>query len=643
MVLNNRRVARFSTAGLFLVETVDCLSFLRLSEDAVDGVFRYRQKERDVMALIVQKFGGTSVADTKKILAAARKAIRERRAGNQVVMVVSAMGKQTDHLIELAKELSDHPNNREMDMLLSTGEQVTIALMAIALESLGYKAVSFTGAQIGIRTDATYSRARIRSISTDRMRRALDEGKIVIAAGFQGIDDDFNITTLGRGGSDTTAVALAAALQADRCDIYTDVDGVYTTDPRIVPEARRVERISYDEMLELASMGAGVMHSRSIEFAKKFGVLVHVRSSFSDNTGTVIGPYPERADAPVCGAALAKDETRVSVIGVPDKPGVAMKLFSKLADAKIPTDMIAQNSSSDGKTDVSFTVQSDDAFKAREVVSEVVSEIGAETFDIDENVAKVSVVGLGMTKQTGVAQKMFHALSECGVNIQMIATSDVKISALVSRDDAVKALRAAHAAFGLDVEPTPEELSSCGEIVATPAYFDKGVSAHLISHLTGMEDVVVESVDLDERQARVTLYALPDSPGLAAKVFDRVAEGRVIVDMIVQSVGRDNLANMTFTIPRDELESVVGVADELCAAYGCNAEFDARAAKLTVRGSGLRSHTGLAYRMFRTLGQGNVNVSVISLSERCAAVIVDEAHGEFGRENLLKEFSEETF
>lgn len=595
------------------------------------------------MALIVQKFGGTSVADTKKILAAARKAIRERRAGNQVVMVVSAMGKQTDRLIELAKELSEHPNSREMDMLLSTGEQVTIALMAIALESLGYKAVSFTGAQIGIRTDATYSKARIRSISTDRMRKALDEGKIVIAAGFQGIDDDFNITTLGRGGSDTTAVALAAALQADRCDIYTDVDGVYTTDPRVVPEARRVEHISYDEMLELASMGAGVMHSRSIEFAKKFGVLVHVRSSFSDNAGTVIGPNPEREDAPVCGVALAKDETRISVVGVPDKPGVAMKLFSKLADAKIPTDMIAQNSSSDGKTDVSFTVQSDDAFKASQVIAQVVEEIGAEKFDIDENVAKVSVVGLGMTKQTGVAQKMFHALYECGVNIHMIATSDIKISALVSRDDAVKALRAAHATFKLDVEPTADELAAHASAPSTPASFDHGVSAHLISHLTGMEDVVVEAIDLDEGQARVTLYALPDSPGLAAQVFDRVAEGRVVVDMIVQSVGRDSLANITFTIPRDELAAVKQVADDLCKTYGCSAEYDDHAAKLTVRGAGLRSHTGLAYRMFRTLGEGNVNVSVISLSERCAAVIVDDAHGQSGRDSLLKEFSEETF
>ena len=596
------------------------------------------------MSLIVQKFGGTSVANTERILAAARRAILETRAGNKVVMVVSAMGKQTDHLISLAKELTERPNAREMDMLLSTGEQVTIALMAIALEKLGHEAVSFTGAQIGIKTDKTYNKARIRSISTDRMVKALDAGKIVIAAGFQGVDDDFNITTLGRGGSDTTAVALAAALKAERCDIYTDVDGVYTTDPRVVPDARKLNRISYDEMLELASMGAGVMHSRSIEFAKKFGVLVHVRSSFTENPGTVIGPEPESRLAAACGAALATNETRLTVFGVPDQPGVAMRLFSKLAEAKIPIDMIAQNSSRDGRTDVSFTVQSDDAAKAREVMEATVAEIGAERLGFDDAVAKVSLVGLGMTKQSGVAQRMFHALYERGVNIQMIATSDIKISALISRDDGVKALRAVHEAFKLNEEPaTGEEADSNGgaSANATSDSFLEGVSPRLLSHITSaeMEEVVVEAVDLDEDQARVTLYNLPDRPGLAADVFDKIAEGRIIVDMIVQSVGREQLANITFTIPRAELEAVKSVSDGICDAYGCCAEFDGRVAKLTVRGSGLRSHTGLASRMFMTLSESNVNVSVISLSERCAGVLVDEAHGKTSQKRLVEEFS----
>ncbi|MDR1268186.1 MAG: aspartate kinase, partial [Planctomycetaceae bacterium] len=311
------------------------------------------------MPLIVQKFGGTSVADTQKILGAARKAIRAAQAGNQVVVVVSAMGKTTDQLVSLAKEITDRPSHREMDMLMSSGEQVTIALMAIALESLGYKAVSMTGAQIGIKTDSSHTKARIRSISTDRMKTALDAGKIVIAAGFQGIDDDGNITTLGRGGSDTSAVALAAALGADECEIYTDVDGVYTTDPRLLAEARKVAQISYDEMLELASLGAGVMHSRSIEFAKKFGVTVHVRSSFTDTPGSLIVATPE-SNAPVAGAAIAKNEARLTLVGVPDKPGNAMRLFACIAEAKIATDMIVQNIGQEERTDISFTVPGND-------------------------------------------------------------------------------------------------------------------------------------------------------------------------------------------------------------------------------------------------------------------------------------------
>ncbi len=598
------------------------------------------------MALIVQKFGGTSVADTTKILSAARKAIREACAGNQVVMVVSAMGKQTDRLIELARELSERPNMREMDMLMSTGEQVTIALMAIALQSLGHKAVSFTGAQIGIRTDASYNKARIRSISTERMRRALDEGKIVIAAGFQGIDDDFNITTLGRGGSDTTAVALAAALKADRCDIYTDVDGVYTTDPRVVPQARKLERISYDEMLELASMGAGVMHSRSIEFGKKFGVLIHVRSSFSDNPGTVIGPKSEREDAPVCGVALDKDEMRLTFVGVPDKPGVAMKLFSKFADASIPTDMIAQNSSSGGLTDVSFTVQSGDAQRAREVALEVVKEVEAASCEFDDDVAKVSIVGLGMAKQSGVARKMFHALSKVGINMQTIATSDLKISALVARDKGVDALRALHEAFRLDAAPelrdgdaNSEEASRAEESFE----FEKGVSASWISRLTRMEGVVVESVLLDKNQARFTLRDLPDTPGVAALVFDRLAEGNVFVDIIVQSSSRDAKANMSFTVPREQFDATAKILNEICANSSAKFDSNQTVAKLTVRGSGLRSHTGLACRMFKTLGNKGVNANVISLSERSACVVVDESFGDVGQKELEKEFVEETF
>ena len=297
------------------------------------------------MGLIVQKFGGTSVADTEKILAAARKAIRAQHEGNQVVVVVSAMGKNTDALLELAHEVCDAPPAREMDMLLSTGEQVSVALMAMAIHSLGYQAVSLTGAQIGIRTDSIHTKARIRSISTRRIQQLIEEDKIVIAAGFQGIDEDYNITTLGRGGSDTTAVALSAVLKADACEIYTDVDGVYTTDPRILPEARQVTRVSYDEMLELASLGAGVMHSRSIEFGKKFSVPIHVRSSFSDVPGSVIAWNPESLDQVVSGATLTRHESRITVAGVPDQPGTSYQIFAAVAgnEEAIPVDMIVQN------------------------------------------------------------------------------------------------------------------------------------------------------------------------------------------------------------------------------------------------------------------------------------------------------------
>ncbi|HEX8202336.1 MAG TPA: aspartate kinase, partial [Isosphaeraceae bacterium] len=331
------------------------------------------------MPLLVQKFGGTSVADADKILAAARRAIRAHQRGERVLVVVSARGHTTDELIELAKEISERPPAREMDMLLSTGEQVSVALMAMAIEALGVPAISFTGAQIGLVTDSFHTRARIRNISTQRMGQALDEGKIVIVAGFQGVDEHYNITTLGRGGSDTTAVALAAVLGADACEIYTDVDGVYTTDPRIAPEARKIDRISYDEMLELASLGAGVMHSRSIEFAKKYDVPIHVRSSFSDAPGTwIVGEEDaHRLGSDVTGAALAKDEARITVRGVPDRPGVVHTLFRRIAEAHLVVDMIVQNVATAGTTEVSFTVAAADLAETLRVAEAAADAMGA--------------------------------------------------------------------------------------------------------------------------------------------------------------------------------------------------------------------------------------------------------------------------
>ncbi len=481
-------------------------------------------------------------------------------------MVVSAMGKNTDVLVDLAKEITDEPPAREMDMLLSTGEQVSVALMAMAIHSLGHQAISLTGAQIGIITDSIHTKARIRSISTDRIRKALDEGKIVIAAGFQGIDEANNITTLGRGGSDTTAVALAAVLSAQSCEIYTDVDGVYTTDPRIVPEARQVKQISYDEMLELATAGAGVMHNRSIEFAKKFNVPVHVRSSFSDNPGTMIVSEPETAAAAVCGAAMAKTEARITVLGVPDRPGAALSIFSKVAAQNIAIDMIVQNEAADGCADLSFTVLRDDLPFALRAVEEAVKELGAEGYSHDDNVSKISVVGLGMATQPGVAGTMFRALAQKGINIQMITTSEIKISVLVTREHAQEALRAVHEAFQLHVPPSD---GRSGEIVH--AAHRKLNTADLLARLQRMEKLAIDGIDLDESQARVTFVNQPDRPGLAAKTFDTLAAAGIVVNMIVQSNSRDGRANISVTVPQKDLQKTIATANGLAEELGCSA------------------------------------------------------------------------
>jgi aspartate kinase len=594
------------------------------------------------MSIIVQKFGGTSVADSKKILAAARKAIRVKNEGNQVVMVVSAMGKNTDLLIDLAKEISDNPPAREMDMLLSTGEQVSVALMAMAIHSLGHEAISLTGAQIGIMTDSTHTKARIRSISTERIRKALDEGKIVIAAGFQGIDEAFNITTLGRGGSDTTAVALAAVLGAASCEIYTDVDGVYTTDPRIVPEARRVSRISYDEMLELATAGAGVMHNRSIEFAKNFSVPVHVRSSFSDNPGTMIVHDPESPNTAVCGAAVIKDEARVTVLGVPDRPGTAVAIFSKIAAKNIPIDMIVQNIGSNGTADMSFTVDRDELPVTLKAIEDAMKELGGEGCNFGDNVAKVSVVGLGMANQKGVAGTMFRSLAEKGINIQMITTSEIKISVLVDRQYAQEALRTVHEAFQLH-KPPQNGSAPAGAIAAhgktDPAELVRQLER--VARLERMEKLILDDVTLDQTQSLVTFVDLPDMPGLAAQTFDELAEAGIVVDMIVQSIGRDNRANISVTVPRKDLDKTLKVAQNLAETLKCAQPTHlAEVAKLSVFGTGIRSHTGVATRMFQAMSAAAINVDMISTSEVRINVVVAGQNGAKALGAFKKEFSD---
>ncbi|MDD5556751.1 MAG: aspartate kinase [bacterium] len=401
------------------------------------------------MAVVVHKYGGTSVAGPERIRTVARRVARAREAGDRVVVVVSAMGDTTDELIALAGRVTANPPDRELDMLMATGEQITAALLAMALGDLGVPAVSFTGSQVGIITDSAHRKAKILEISTEKIAEELAAGNVVVVAGFQGVDHRRNITTLGRGGSDTTAVALAAVLGAP-CLIFTDVDGVYTADPWIVPGARKIGRIAYDEMLEMASLGAKVLQARAVEFAKKYGVRVEVRSSFSDAPGTVLtGEADDMEDMVLRGVTVDRDEAKLTILHVPDRPGIAAAIFGSMAEANINVDMIIQNVSAKGFTDVSFTVARDDFRRATAALEEVVGRIGAAGMTSDEDIAKVSVVGVGMKSHRGVASTMFSALAREGINIEMISTSEIKISCVVEAKDADRAARAVHEAFGL--------------------------------------------------------------------------------------------------------------------------------------------------------------------------------------------------
>ncbi len=618
------------------------------------------------MSVVVQKFGGSSVKDADRVMEAARKAIRAKRAGNHVIVVVSAQGSTTDDLIAKAAEITDEPNAREMDMLLATGEQISIALTAMAIHELGERAVSLTGPQLGIVTDSTHRKARIKSIDTRRMRDALEAGSIVVVAGFQGIDESDDITTLGRGGSDTTAVAVAAAMKMAgydvACEIYTDVDGVYTADPRVVPDARKIDEISYDEMLEMASMGAGVMHSRSIEFAKKFDVPLMVRNAFSDAVGTWIVPEADwMGEIPVCGAALAADESRVLLEGVPDKPGVSHRIFSALAGANVAVDMIAQSVGSKGKATIGFTVLTTDLEKAKKFLVPLITELGA-TLREGGKVSKVSVVGAGMRTVSGVAQTMFNALSAAGINMTMITTGDIKISALVEEDaipveeektdggvkgkksheDAKKAVkgrkavRVLHDAFALH-----KARKGAGVPADQPGAGFKHRTAPLVvphpkdreaavSRLDGMEDVLVSGVHLTQEQSRITAFEVPDVPGNCARVFNAVATGGILVDMIVQNTTGPGRAELSFTVPAADLtralkrtQDVVREIDSTCTVVG-----DADVAVLYVLGVGMRTHTGVARTMFGALAGRGINIAMINTSEVCIGVVVEKARGD---------------
>ncbi|MCP4681561.1 MAG: aspartate kinase [Desulfobacterales bacterium] len=410
------------------------------------------------MALIVQKYGGTSVGDIEKIKAVAGRVVESHLEGNQMLVVLSAIAGQTDNLIKLARELSEAPDPRELDVLISTGEQVSVALLAMAIKSLGYDARSLLGFQVAIHTNHLYGKARIHDIETKRIKKELEQNRIVAVAGFQGLDDRGNVTTLGRGGSDTTAVALAASLDADICEIYTDVDGVFTTDPNICPRARKLDIISYDEMLEMASLGAKVLQIRSVEFAKKYNVPIHVRSAFNKERGTmVIAETEDMERVLVSGVAFNKDEARITIKKAPDQPGIASRVFEPIFESGTVVDMIIQNTSEDGFTDMTFTVPKSDFYGVMKLVSLAAEKIGAEKVLGDDDIAKVSIIGVGMRSHAGVAKKMFETLARENINISLISTSEIKISCVIEEKYTELAVRSLHTAFGLDDEKKGDE------------------------------------------------------------------------------------------------------------------------------------------------------------------------------------------
>jgi aspartate kinase len=577
------------------------------------------------MALIVQKYGGTSVGSAERIQAVAQRVVETVKAGNDLVVVVSAMGKSTDALVKLAHELSSQPSRREMDMLLATGEQVTIALLSIAIQELGQPAISLTGAQVGIVTEAEHSRARILEIAPDRIERHLKEGKVVVVAGFQGVSStgDRDITTLGRGGSDTSAVALAAALKASACEIYTDVPGILTTDPRIVPEAQLLTEITADEMLELASLGAKVLHPRAVEIARNYGVPLVVRSSWTQDPGTwVVSPVPQPRSLtgleiarPVDAVEFALNQAKIAILQVPDRAGIAGQLFGTLSTENIDVDLIVQSIHEGNTNDIAFTLNKQAIGRAQAVAEAISPVLHDNSHPSDTQVlvssetAKVSIVGAGMIGRPGVAAQMFKTLADAGVNIQMISTSEIKVSCVIANTDCDRAIAALCQQFEISSSATDE---SNPQLIAAPA---------------------VRGVALDLDRARLAVRQVPDRPGMAAELFGILAASNINVDAIVQSqrtriVAGVAMRDIACTIAQSDATDAKRVLAAASAQLGCGeVVVDESIAKVSIVGAGMIGQPGVAAQMFNSLAAAGINIQMIATSDIKISCVVAQDQG----------------
>lgn len=582
------------------------------------------------MGLIVQKYGGTSVGSVERIQAVARRVKQTVDQGHSLAVVVSAMGKTTDGLVKLAHDISPSPNRREMDMLLSTGEQVSIALLSMALHELGQPAVSLTGAQVGIVTEAAHTRARILSIDPDRIKRHLNQGEVVVVAGFQGISSttELEITTLGRGGSDTSAVALGAALGADICEIYTDVPGILTADPRLVPDAQLMAEITADEMLELASLGAKVLHPRAVEIARNYGVKLVVRSSWTDDPGTVVvSPVPQprpleglEIAQPVDAVEFDTDQAKVSLLRVPDRPGVAARLFGEIASQHLDVDLIIQSIHEGNTNDIAFTVSGDSLVRAEAVAAAIAPALrnqsdpalGEAEVLVERRMAKVSIAGAGMIGRPGVAAQMFETLATAGVNIDMISTSEVKVSCAVAVEDCDRAIAALCAAF--NVTSSPAHLPKPDATVAATMPPVRGAA-------------------LDRNQARLAIRHVPDRPGMAARLFRLLANHGISVDMIIQSqrcrlVQGVATRDIAFTVAQGDAEAARTALEHAAPELGCGEIIVDRAiAKVSVVGTGMVHQPGVAARVFDALAREGINIQMIATSEIKISCVVGEEDG----------------